>query len=666
MRKIFILPIILLMSGLFGSCDYLNVDEYFEDTFKEDSIFANKVNIEKYYNGAVALLPKEGRLWHWGSTPGVTGSDEAVSCGTYWNGILDVSFSGTDLTMDKITFTSMGGWDWNFNVWSPCYKVVRKANTILSRLDEVPMNSFDKAEFRAKVRFLRAYAYYWILQNHGPFIILGEDVLDVNGSPQYYAKARNTYDECIDYICSEFEASAEGLPLVQPIDLIFSPGKGAALALVARLRLQAASPLFNGGNAARKYYGDFIRKTDNVHYISQEYDEQKWAKAAAAAKKVMDLHQYELYTVNDGGAYARKFLPVGIADYPNGPGGIDPYRSYSEIFNGEAVATTNKELIWGTKENINGMLDYIFPIGYGGSNAISVPQRMIDMFYMVDGRRIDNASTEFPYENRPYDPNCIVTEDKVISPDNYTLRSGTYKAYDNREPRFYANIAFSHAEWLMASATESGKHNIIVNYYQGANCGRNASNNGIYNITGYTCRKYVHPRDAKSGEGARVIQKTFPIIRYAEILLSYAEALNNLTTSHTIGNETFSRDVDAIKQAFNPVRYRAGLPGLTDADVSTAETFNEIIQRERCIELFHEGRRFYDVRRWGIVEELEREPLTGLNVDVAEWKGFYAPIIIQHSTIRERTFKPKMILLPLTKDELRKVPALDQNPGWEY
>ncbi len=94
--------------GLFSACDYLNVDDYFEDTFKEDSIFSNKNNLEYYYNGAVALLPKEGRLWHWGSTPGVTGSDEAVTCGSFSNGFVEVSFSGTQLTTDRISATSMG------------------------------------------------------------------------------------------------------------------------------------------------------------------------------------------------------------------------------------------------------------------------------------------------------------------------------------------------------------------------------------------------------------------------------------------------------------------------------------------------------------------------------------------------------------------------------
>ena len=55
--------------------------------------------------------------------------------------------------------------------------------------------------------------------------------------------------------------------------------------------------------------------------------------------------------------------------------------------------------------------------------------------------------------------------------------------------------------------------------------------------------------------------KTFPIIRYAEILLSYAEALNNLTTTHEVNGESYSRDESAMAEAFNQVRYRAGLPG---------------------------------------------------------------------------------------------------------
>ena len=87
MKKIRIIT--LACAGLLtASCDFLNVDDYFEDTFSEDKIFDSQYNIERYFNGAVNELPKEGRMYYWCSVPGATGSDEAVSCGTFYNGIL--------------------------------------------------------------------------------------------------------------------------------------------------------------------------------------------------------------------------------------------------------------------------------------------------------------------------------------------------------------------------------------------------------------------------------------------------------------------------------------------------------------------------------------------------------------------------------------------------
>ena len=57
-----ILILIFIITGSMSSCDYLNVDDYFEDTFKEDSVFASKRNIQRYFNGTVAMLPHEGKI----------------------------------------------------------------------------------------------------------------------------------------------------------------------------------------------------------------------------------------------------------------------------------------------------------------------------------------------------------------------------------------------------------------------------------------------------------------------------------------------------------------------------------------------------------------------------------------------------------------------------
>ena len=80
---------------------------------------------------------------------------------------------------------------------------------------------------------------------------------------------------------------------------------------------------------------------------------------------------------------------------------------------------------------------------------------------MADGRDINNASAEYPYEDRPYDQTCVTAADKQIS-KNYTLPGGTYKAYDNREPRFYASIGFSGTLWQMQSTTSEEMRNKIV------------------------------------------------------------------------------------------------------------------------------------------------------------------------------------------------------------
>src|SRR3546814_15379714 len=101
----------------------------------------------------------------------------------------------------------------------------------------------------------------------------------------------------MEYTCGELERAARLLPNEVSILDFGRPTRGAALALVARLRLIHASPLFNGGPIASSYFGIWTRPTDGVHYVSQHYAERHWAGAAAAAKCVMTLANYLPYTV---------------------------------------------------------------------------------------------------------------------------------------------------------------------------------------------------------------------------------------------------------------------------------------------------------------------------------------------------------------------------------
>lgn len=163
----------------------------------------------------------------------------------------------------------------------------------------------------------------------------------------------------------------------------------------------------------------------------------------------------------------------------------------------------------------------------------------------------------------------------------------------------------------------------------------------------------------------------FPIIRYAEILLSYAEAINHLQSSHTVTlpsgqTYTLSRNsnLDDMLFAFNQVRYRSGLPGLKPEQYTSEDAMDEQIKRERFIEFLCEGRRFYDVRRWGTYEEEESEPITGMNVEADVAGGYYTRTIMTHSDYRNRVVDKKTVFLPIERNEILKSRLLDQNPGW--
>lgn len=654
----------LAVASMFGSCNFLDVDRYFSDEIKIDSVFNSTRNVEAYMWGITNYFGDEGSIHQNADTPGPLATDEAFTMYETLHG-----YNGLRLVLNEINASNLYSFE---TMYRNSYIAIRKCNTLFQRIDEAAdMTAIDRAEIMATTRFLRAYAYYKILTVFGPPIIVGDEVIPSNEELVAYDCTRSTYDEAVEYICSELEAAAVSLPATRPIMEFGRPTKGAAYGLIARIRLYHASPLFNGGAAAKRCFGTWKRSTDDAYYVSQTYDESRWALAAAAAKRVMDMTNggapmYRLYTVEaDSDTPA---LPEGVTSDPNyyepwpvGAAGIDPYRSYSEGFNGEAVLATNPEYVWARNSGtLVANTQMAFPLKAGGWSGMALPQKIIDNFAMVDGRSIDNSSEKYPYSESGF-----TTQQKNFS--GYRLNSGVFNMYNNREMRFYASVGFSECYWPCSSSTTSGLYNLTITYYyDSANGKLNSATD--YTPTGYVIKKFIHPSDACDGTNARRMDKAFPIIRYADILLMYAEALNNLTTTHTVqlGEQTYteSRDIQEIRNAFDQVRHRAGLPGLSDGDLASADHMQELIERERMIELLHENHRYFDVRRWGIYEEVESEPVTGMNVDSGK-AGFYTRVIPNTSRIGSRLVNKKLMFLPLPLSEIRKLPSVDQNPGWE-
>lgn len=647
----------------FTSCDFLNVDDFFDETMRPDSVFTNKLNVERYLWATAAYFPDEGAIFGNNYTPGPMASDEGFTL------FGESELRGVAYTLGYVTPTNLYG----MNTWGGLYTIIRRANTILARIDEAQdMSTMERRNLLGYARFIRAYAYYHLAIKYGPVVLMGEELLENNEEPMYYDRQRATMDETIDYICDEFEVAASMIPGYQEIAIsnYGRPSSAAAYALIARLRLLQASPLYNpkpDNPAAIVYYGNWLRSTDGVHYISQTYDERKWAVAAAAAKRVMDMGIFKLHVVDRLPDTPELPTTVSAGDFPNGAGNIDPFRSYSEMFNGESVAVRNPEVIWGRWSNsLVSYTQHSFEKqNMGGWNGMCVTQKVVDAYRMADGRDIRNSSEEYPYRTTG-----LLGANTSFS--GYQLRGNVHNMYVNREARFYASIGFSQRFWTANSTTENSRKNMQVSYEVNGNGGKNqAGTNPVdYAVTGYVLTKYIHPDDAWAGANATRLPKAFPIIRYAEILLSYAEALNNLTTTHTIENEltgetyTFSRNQDEIATAFDQVRYRAGLPGLTLAELGSSSEVQNLLERERMVEFLFEDRRYFDVRRWGKYEQVERVPIMGMNTE-ASGDSYYTVVPVNHAKARNRLYDRRLILFPLALDEVRKAPSLDQNPGWQ-
>ena len=191
-----------------------------------------------------------------------------------------------------------------------------------------------------------------------------------------------------------------------------------------------------------------------THANVSEYDESKWARAAAAAKDVIDLANatgvYKLYTApyqsKGDNAYPATVRPpyhsvYSNKDFPEGWADIDPFASYRSIFNGDLYATENPELIFTRGNNaLNDqvrdlVLDHL-PTNAGGRNRHGLTIKQCDAYDMADG-------SSFNLET--FLDTCEVDK-RFVSEDEYNrglypqIRPRVWKEYANREPRFYASV----------------------------------------------------------------------------------------------------------------------------------------------------------------------------------------------------------------------------------
>lgn len=662
MKKI-IYVISLIVSLSFASCnDYLDTDKYFSDTLLYDSIWSNKSYTEGWLSDAYSSL--------WGANSQkdirkMNGGPLFTADDLFYGDWLDRDYKCEVFQNGMYNADNVYGNDpWGIN-----YQVIRKASQFIQNIDRCKeMTQSERADAKAQARFLRAYVYYKLIERYGPIPLLPDAGLDVEASYDALGTPRNSMDECTEYVCSEMATAAAVLPLTRTKTNLIRPTKGAALSIRAKMYILAASPLFN--SVETPIYNLVDNKGKKL--VSNEYTEEKWAKAAAAAKEVIDLQQYQLFTVKKSKTTVDPPTLAGYSDsdFPQGWADIDPYQSYAQLFNGAVHLGQLNELIWANdnNNNVDELVYHSIPRYEKGWNTIAVTQKQVDAYQMCDGREINNSSIAYPYKtdgfydsNNPDQVKCGYVQNDV------SLR------YVNREPRFYASIGYNGTIWECLSVTQDGTryHNYRANYYKGQADGKNLSEIGFHPYTGYTMRKYYYEEDGYQLTGAKICDKIEPIIRYAEVLLWYAEAMNHLTKEYSEtdytgnGKVTVSRDLTAMHSCIRPIRVRVGLPDYDDNVYASESAFTKALKHERQIEFFGEAKRYYDLNRWLDAMTEQNIPLQGCNMEMSnsgeQKQRFYTPVVI---TSMPKSFVERQYLWPLPTNELKRNAKLTQNPGW--
>ena len=180
--------------------------------------------------------------------------------------------------------------------------------------------------------------------------------------------------------------------------------------------------------------------------------------------------------------------------------------------------------------------------------------------------------------------------------------------------------------------------------------------------------KYVSPKDIHNN-GGTVYPKVEPAIRYADIQLMYAEALNECDSHYPVsswdGSTTYDiyRNTTEMSKAVSQVRIRAGVPDFAEDVYLSQDAFRTSLKHERQIELFAENQRYYDLRRWKDAPTEQIEQVYGCNTLMPAEQADLFHTQVEVPSLRS-TFSRKMYFWPISHDELKKNNRLTQAPGW--
>ena len=645
MNKIKLLGLALVTAAAsLSSCsDYLEVK--LDDQLSLDEVFSKRTTTLQYLRHIYSFLPyecqfqMENAVWEYRDADGaaVPLSDEAHFSWTMW--VPHLNFTTGDF----------GPTTKNWNNWPSMYTGIEQAGIFMENVGRCPeFTDEEKRVAIAEARFLRAYCYFQLFRRFGPVFIWGDRRSEQTIPPS--SIDRNTVDENLDFMISEIDRAIEDLPLTIDNGIQFDGRitKGAAMAAQSRILLYAASPLYNGCDL---YKGKLMNK-DGKYLFPQTPDPEKWTKAAAAAKAVIDLGMYSLNVDNSE---------------------TDPFLKAIKSYQGVQFNAWNSEIIWGYwprscpySASVGLYPAYMNGARYCPTNIIAqgcsgyCPSlKLVDSYPMAETGR---------YPVTGYDSNG----DPIVDPQSGYVASGFTNDWEHpiegpkfggvrahnsvigRDARFYASVFCNGFYWVNEFTKPEIGGKVIVTFHK-------TGNSPYTNLTadntkvGYLWRRFLKPdQDYQNNQWGEFFWFYY---RLAEIYLNYAEACN----------EKPSREPAESLKYINLIRERAGLNKLEEAYpeinfLSDQEALRQMIRKERMIELAFEGHRYYDCRRWMIAEkEMNYMPKT-LNVAAttfdASWERTY------NIWNRAMVFEPKNYFMPINQEQLNEMVNITQNYGW--
>ena len=319
-------------------------------------------------------------------------------------------------------------------------------------------------------------------------------------------------------------------------------------------------------------------------------DKAKWQAAAKAAKELMDLGVYSL----DPGVKVNNTASPEVV--------MVVMRSESQSFE-----------------------KYNFPVRFteGARTAMSgtyPTQNLVDAFQTAAGYDITLGADGWVTD----DPSFDIT-----------------KPYEGRDPRFASTI-LANGMFFKGSTIET--------FVGGADYSATRSDLGT--PTGYYLRKYIQESTSFTPENMVQNKHHWIVYRYAEALLTYAEAANEYfgDPSATDGTLTMS-----AAEALNAVRSNAGMP---EVNAASYADFQEAVRREWRVEFAFEDHRFWDVRRWKIGAATQGS-IDGVKITKSGSAFEYSRF-----NVESRTWAEKMYLYPIPQKEVFSNGNLTQNAGW--